>query len=146
MQAYLSQTKYSSPSTISALNSSFPPERDELNMPVITEKLTFWSTTLTETCRRKLLGDSQLSFDSYNIQHKFGDGGVFPLCLDDVLDHLKTSGKIVSPDTFENGWMKWTLDALSGLVFPKTGFTSQHSSFVIVELVNVSSTNAECDT
>ncbi|KAJ3272633.1 Charged multivesicular body protein 7 [Terramyces sp. JEL0728] len=92
---------------ISALCSSIP-QRNDYNGKLIQDKLSFWSSILTENL---VFTNEQLREITIN--------GLKPLCLDDVLNHLVSAGKIRDRN---QGWINyfWSKIASSGLESEKT--------------------------
>lgn len=142
MQQYLATTRYTSKDNIMALNSSLPKDASEYSQATVAEKLQFWTTTITETTKKSLLGTSQLTFNSKDLHLKFTVNGEFPLCINGVLEHLQKSSKIVPVDHYKpKGMLNATAcliySPMKWLVSAPQDFIGKNQQYIVVEIIKV---------
>lgn len=121
MDEYLQSTQYHD-SAITALNSRFPSARDQWNAPQYDSKMTFWKSAIVNTSSLGILcKSSRLVFKPSNLKVNFTRNGVFPVCLDTVLQEMISTHEIIPVQQFMapkhwalalfNQSLKWLLPA-----------------------------------
>jgi hypothetical protein len=138
MEEYLLTTRYSTPEALIYLNSSFPEQISEYSQHSIDDKLNFWEKTLLHTCKKKLLSDSQLTFNSKHLHLRFTRDGQFPLCMNDVLNNLLENTKILRIDHFKSRtFVDFALNSISWFASSDQNFTNVDKSFIFTEILKV---------
>ncbi|KAI8914305.1 Snf7-domain-containing protein [Gorgonomyces haynaldii] len=113
MQQYLDQLdNYTLEEDIGAMNARFPSERTEWNSASYDEKLQFWTLVLTEATKQGLLSDSHLLLSTNDLSNKFERQGMFPLCLDTVIAHLRQKKTLVDPRDLQKS-QSWFMSAVT---------------------------------